>query len=173
MRARRRGWAAVLLAVTGGLAGLGPVLLVTAAPAWAYTADAQMVGTSSKDYDFNPRSIEIFVDDWVHWQNVTSADHTVTSDPGSPVAFDSDEVAPGKTPKDGYERRFNKAGEYHYRCKIHPIMKGVVVVTERNATTTTTMPPTTATTAPSTTTTAPATTTTEPPTTTTDTTVPN
>jgi plastocyanin len=165
VRARRRGWAAVLLAATGGLAGLGPVLLATAQPAWAFRAEAQMIETSPETYDFNPRLTRIFVGDRVHWKNDTPQRHTVTSDAGSPVAFDSGEVI-----QDGsYDRKFREPGTYAYHCKVHDNMKGVVEVTDPNAPTTTTAPPTTTTTtAPTTTTTArPTTTTTAPPTTTT------
>jgi plastocyanin len=169
----------VLFAVTGGMAGVGPVLLATAPPAWAFQAEAQMIETDPRVYSFNPPVIEIYVGDRVRWRNDTPVKHTVTSDPGSPVAFDSDEVPPpppdsSQPAKNEYTKRFTERGEYNYRCKIHSNMRGVVQVTDPRVTSTTATtappppPPSTATTArPTTTTTAPATTTTAPTTTTT------
>ncbi|MEW6477170.1 MAG: plastocyanin/azurin family copper-binding protein [Actinomycetota bacterium] len=155
--------------MTSGLAGLGSSLLAAAPPAWAFKAQVQMIGKEAREFDFNPRLTQIFIGDRVQWHNDTAARHTVTSDPGSPVAFDSGEIAAGSD----FERRFQQVGTYAYHCKIHDQMKGVVEVTDPNAPTTTTAPPTTTTTAPPPTTTTTArpttTTTTEPPTTTTTT----
>lgn len=166
MRARRRGWAAVLLAGVTGVAGLGPVLLVTAEPAWAFMAPVKIIERGDNDFEFNPRTTQIEVGDGVTWVNGTDRKHTVTSDPGKD-SFDSDEISAndGQGADPHYERRFNTPGTYVYRCKIHPKMTGVVEVRDPAATTTTTAPATT-TTAPTTTTTAPTTTTTEAPTTT-------
>jgi plastocyanin len=161
-RGRRRGWAARLLAATGVVAGLAPVLLVTAPPAWAFTAPVDITNLSSGKFAFDPKVTDINVDDKVLWRNKTNEKHTVTSDTGD---FDVTLGAGGTE-----ERRFQKAGTYAYHCKIHDGMTGTVVVQDPNAppTTTTTAPPTTTTAPPTTTTTAPpTTTTTEPPTTTT------
>ena len=166
MRARRRGWAAVLLAGVTGVAGLGPMLLVTAEPAWAFMAPVKIIERGDNDFEFNPRTTQIEVGDGVTWVNGTDRKHTVTSDPGKD-SFDSDEISAndGQGADPHYERRFNTPGTYVYRCKIHPKMTGVVEVRDPAATTTTTAPATT-TTAPTTTTTVPPTTTTEAPTTT-------
>lgn len=163
MRARRRGWAAVLLAVTGGVAGLGPLLLATAQPAWAYVAPVKIIDRGNGDFEFNPTTTKINVDDGVSWVNLTDKKHTVTSDSGGKDSFDSDEIAEndGQGTDPHYERRFKVPGRYVYRCKIHPKMTGVIEVQDPAATTTTAPVPST------TTTTAPPTTTTEAPTTTT------
>lgn len=165
MRART-GWAAVLLAGVTGVAGLGPVLLVTARPAWAFMAPVKIIERGNNDFEFNPRTTQIEVGDGVSWVNGTDRKHTVTSDPGKD-SFDSDEISAndGQGADPHYERRFNTAGTYVYRCKIHPKMTGVVEVRDPAATTTTAAPTTT--TAPSTTTTEPTTTTTAEPATTT------
>lgn len=161
MRARRGKWAAGLLAGLTGLAGVGPVLLVTAEPAWAFMAPVKIMEEPDGDFYFNPRETRIFVGDGVSWTNQTDRKHTVTSTSG-PEGFDSDEI------NEAYERRFREAGTYNYRCKIHPKMTGVIVVQDPAATSTTTTAPTTTTTAPTTTTTAaPTTTTTQAPTVTT------
>jgi plastocyanin len=157
----------VLLAGVTGVAGLGPVLLVTAEPAWAFMAPVKIIERGDNDFEFNPRTTQIEVGDGVTWVNGTDRKHTVTSDPGKD-SFDSDEISAndGQGADPHYERRFNSPGTYVYRCKIHPKMTGVVEVRDPAATTTTTAPTTTTTSAPTTTTTAPTTTTTEPPTTT-------
>lgn len=171
MRARRRGWAAVLLAGFAGVAGLGPVLLATAEPAWAFMAPVKIIERGNNDFEFNPTTTRINKGDGISWVNSTDRKHTVTSDSGGQDSFDSDEIAAndGQGTDPHYERRFNVVGRYVYRCKIHPKMTGVIEVVDPAATTTTTTaPPTTTTTAPpTTTTTAPPTTTTEPSTTTT------
>jgi plastocyanin len=165
----RRGWAAVLLAGVAAVAGLGPVLWVTALPA---AAAAYNVGIEDKQPKPDPTGEGVFdpvvrrinVNDRVIWKNQTANKHTVTSDPGT-VSFDSGDLAPGGS----FEFRFATAGTYTYHCTRHPKMVGRVEVVDPNATTTTTAAPaTTTTSAPTTTTTtAPATTTTAPPTTTT------
>ena len=167
MRARR-GWAAVLLAGAAGVAGLGPVLWVTALPAGAATANVSIDDKQPPDPNgvgvFNQGVKSIHVNDRVLWTNNASNKHTVTSDPGS-VTFDSGDLGRGGT----FEFRFTTAGTYTYHCTRHPKMVGRVEVVDPNATTTTTAAPATTTTTapPTTTTTAPASTTTAPPTTTT------
>ena len=156
MRARR-GWAAVLLAGAAGMAGLGPVLWVTALPAAASQAYVNIVDAPgpSGEGDYSPDVKPINVGDKVLWTNKTQTKHTVTSDPGS-VSFDSGDLGPGGQ----FEWRFTAAGTYTYHCTRHPKMVGRIEVTDPSATTTTTRPPA------ATTTTAPATTmTTAPPTT--------
>ena len=95
MRARR-GWAAVLLAGAAGMAGLGPVLWVTALPAAASQAYVNIVDAPgpSGEGDYSPDVKPINVGDKVLWTNKTQTKHTVTSDPGS-VSFDSGDLGPG------------------------------------------------------------------------------
>jgi plastocyanin len=143
----------VLLAGAAGVAGLGPVLLATAGPAWAFVETVDIVGRS-----YSPRVSEIELGDKVLWRNRSDEKHTVTSDSGD---FDYTFGAKGAQE----ERRFQTAGTYTYHCEFHDGMTGSVVVKDPNApppTTTTTAPKPTTTTAP-----APVTTTTAPPTTTT------
>jgi plastocyanin len=148
----------VLLAGAAGLAGLAPVLLATAGPAWAFVETVDIVGRS-----YSPKVSEIEIGDKVLWRNRSDEKHTVTSDSGD---FDYTFGAKGAQE----ERRFQTAGTYTYHCEFHDGMTGTVVVKDPNAppspTTNTTAPKPTTTTAPPTTTTAPSTTTTAPSTTT-------
>ena len=161
MRARRGGWAAVLLA---GAAGVGPLLWVSAGPAWAFVAPVTIVDRSADESAFSPDVVTIKLNDKVLWKNDSDAKdrHTVTSDPGS-FRFECSEMAKGGQ----CEKRFTVVGTFTYHCEIHPKMVGRIEVVDPSAPTTTAPPPTTTTAPPTTTTTAPVPTTTAPPTTTT------
>jgi plastocyanin len=149
----------MMVASAAGLAGVAPVLLATAQPAWAFVERVNIDGRS-----YSPKLTKIEIGDGVIWRNRTDETHSVTFDS---LKWDDNLGNRGAQA----ERRFNEAGEFTYHCKFHDGMKGTVVVTDPDdPTTTTTDPPTTTTTAPpTTTTTAPAPTTTAPPTTTTTT----
>jgi plastocyanin len=153
----------VLLAGVAGVAGLGPVLLVTVSPAAAASTkfDVKAAGKA-----FSPSHRRIDPGDRVTWTNDDrDVKHSVTSDEGS-TSFDADLGKYGAT----FEKRFDTPGTYTYHCKYHDGMVGTIDVGAPATTTTTapvapptTEPPTTTTTAPATTTTAePTTTTTEP-----------
>lgn len=91
-----------------------------------------LAGCSSSDHEdpevdiqgnaFDPKSITIKAGGHVHFNNHDSVSHTATSDTG---AFDTGNIAGGSSG----EARFSKAGTFPYHCKIHPSMKGTVVVT--------------------------------------------
>ena len=136
---------------------MGPALLATAQPAWAFVGTVDIVGRA-----YSPRVTEIEIGDKVLWRNRSDEKHTVTDDSGD---FEYTFGAKGAQE----ERRFQNAGTYTYHCEFHDGMTGTVVVKDPNApppTTTTTAPkPTTTTAPPTTTTTEPPTTTTAPPTT--------
>jgi plastocyanin len=151
----------VLLAVAGGVAGVGPMLLATAQPAWAFMSPVDIRSRAFYSNDgATPALTRIDVGDKVLWRNTTDEAHSVTFD--TPVRWSEDVLGRQNSTA---EHRFEEDGTYRYHCKFHKGMTGTVEVVDPNAP----PPPTTATTAPpsTTTTTAPATTTTEPPTTTT------
>jgi plastocyanin len=161
VRAPRGRWAG-LLAAAAWVAGLGPGLLATAQPAWAFVGTVEIY-----DRAFSPKVTEIELDDKILWRNRSDRKHSVTADSG-----EFDYVFGTKGAQE--ERRFQIAKTYTYHCKFHDGMTGTVVVRDPNApattttapppttttaqptTTTTTAPPTTTTTAPAPTTTAPA-----------------
>lgn len=77
---------------------------------------------------FDPHAVTIGVDGEVTWSNGDRATHTVTSATqadGSPL-FDSGHLSAGAT----FSHTFEEAGEYAYRCSIHPWMAGAVSVQE-------------------------------------------
>lgn len=158
----------MLLAGAAVVVGLGPLLWVTAGPAWAFTAPVKIderAGDSDK-FEFAPTAVIIDVDDKVLWTNKSQTRHTVTSSAGN-GHFDSGQIPPGGQ----WERRFTMAGTYTYQCEIHPDMVGRIEVGAPATTTSTAPPPTTTTVPPPPppppTTAPPTTTTTEAPTTTT------
>jgi plastocyanin len=161
VRARRGRWATGLVAAAAGVAGLGPALLVTAQPAWAFAYNIEI-----SDNAYSPQVQKIDKGDKVIWRMPsTKGPHSVTSDDGD---FDYKFGAKGAFE----ELRFNTPGKYSYHCTYQNGMTGTIVVNDPDAppppTTTTAPPATTTTTArPTTTTTAPPTTTTAPPATTT------
>ena len=74
---------------------------------------------------FKPEKIEIEPGDTVVWVNKDDRDHTVVADEG---AFESGRIRNGKS----YEKKFDKPGKYNYGDDLHPRMRGVVVVREKN-----------------------------------------
>ena len=136
----------MLLAGAGAavVVGLGPLLWVTAGPAWAFTAPVKIDERAgdSDTFDFAPTAVIIDVDDKVLWTNKSQTRHTVTSSAGN-GHFDSGQIPPGGQ----WERRFTMAGTYTYQCEIHPDMVGRIEV-GAPATTTSTAPPPTTTTVP-------------------------
>lgn len=87
-------------------------------------AGGAMSGQSIKviDFGFDPASITVKVGTSVTWTNTGAVGHTVTADDTS---FDSGHLAPAAT----FSQSFAKAGTFTYHCKIHPSMKGTVIVT--------------------------------------------
>ncbi|HEY7801760.1 MAG TPA: plastocyanin/azurin family copper-binding protein, partial [Dehalococcoidia bacterium] len=77
---------------------------------------------SAKSYAPNP--ITINVGDSVTWTNNGPTTHTVTSDSGSAMSFDSGNLPAGQT----FTETFPAAGTFTYHCTIHPSMTGSVVV---------------------------------------------
>ena len=87
-------------------------------------------------YAYKPASVTIAVNDPVFWGwNGFDRNHSVTSDPGQAEQFDSD---PSRPPtqldhpmNDVFYHYFNRVGRFSYHCKVHPSMRGEVVVVAR------------------------------------------
>jgi plastocyanin len=74
-----------------------------------------------QDFSFKPVHITINRGTRVTWINKDSTTHTATANNG---AFDSGRLRPGQS----YSHTFKSAGKKSYHCKIHPDMRGSVVV---------------------------------------------
>jgi plastocyanin len=70
---------------------------------------------------FDPASLTIRSGEHVHFNNHDGVAHTATSDTG---AFDTGNIAGGASGS----AQFDRAGTFPYHCKIHPSMKGTIVV---------------------------------------------
>ena len=82
----------------------------------AGTADVGIHGNT-----FDPATLTIQAGQTVRFSNHDGFAHTATSDTG---AFDTGNIAGGASG----EERFDDAGTFPYHCKIHPSMKGTIVV---------------------------------------------
>jgi plastocyanin len=74
-----------------------------------------------KDLKYSPATITIRAGDTVTWTNDDDRDHTVVASDGS---FNSGTIGSGES----FSHTFEKAGKYPYGCRLHPRMKGMVVV---------------------------------------------
>jgi plastocyanin len=79
-----------------------------------------------KNNSFDPPCISIAAGENVKWTNTGMASHTVTSDTGAPVTFDSGALGSGGT----FELIFASPGVVGYHCIPHVAlgMKGTVIV---------------------------------------------
>ena len=85
-----------------------------------------MAATTVKiaNFKFVPASVTVAAGSMVTWMSAGPPTHTSTS-LASPPVWDSGNIAGGGH----YSHTFAKPGTYRYHCKIHPSMKGTVVVT--------------------------------------------
>jgi plastocyanin len=88
------------------------------------SAGANATASASKqvsivNFAFKPGTLRVKRGAGVAFANTADTTHTASS--GS---FDTKRIAPGKT----VTVKFNKRGTFAYHCKIHPFMKGKVVV---------------------------------------------
>lgn len=118
-------------------------LLAAAAMSAAAAAGAPPAGTHSGHAPtevliarmaFNPAEAAVVTGDTVLWfWEGPDRNHTVTSDIGQSESFESD---PGREPAavshsqtDGFGYVFRRPGRFTYHCRVHPSMRGTVVVT--------------------------------------------
>jgi plastocyanin len=113
------------LLIVGMTVGIGTLPWATVAGP-PYT---QIVIEDSSPY-FVPVTATIASGSPIRWENPTPTHHTITHnacvDDSAPCAFDSGTVAPGET----YTLPGLPPGRYPYHCRIHPIMRGVLTVTD-------------------------------------------
>lgn len=79
-----------------------------------------------QDFSFNPACIVVPAGSAVTWTNSGMASHTVTSDTGAPVTFDSGALGSGGT----FTFTFASPGTVNYHCTPHAGigMVGTVIV---------------------------------------------
>jgi plastocyanin len=72
-----------------------------------------------KSFAFKPATLAVKRGSRVTFANTSTATHTASG-----AGFDTKQIAPGKAATVS----FNKRGTFAYHCKIHPFMKGKIVV---------------------------------------------
>lgn len=87
---------------------------------------ASRPGCEKANWCYTPPEITIGTGKTVTWLNDDSGFHTVTSGyyDKSDGMFDSGHIDPEKT----FSYTFEKAGDFHYFCNLHPWMEGTVIV---------------------------------------------
>lgn len=82
---------------------------------------------------FVPKSVTVSSRMAIRWDNPTPTEHTITHngclEDGEPCVFDSGMVLPNGT----FTVPSLAPGRYPYICRIHPIMHGVITVTDTSA----------------------------------------
>lgn len=85
-----------------------------------------------ENFAFGPETLDVNVGATITWTNQDQFAHTVTSgEPGSPTEdFDGDlgEVASNDNAGTTFTTTLAEAGTYSYFCRLHPNMRGTVVV---------------------------------------------
>jgi len=109
-----------------GIVTLG---LLTAWPTAATPPYTAIIIDSGSPY-FVPKSVTVSTGAPIRWDNPTPTEHTITHmgclNEGGTCAFDSGIVMPN----DSYTLPGLGPGHYPYICRVHPIMRGTIVVTD-------------------------------------------
>ena len=79
-----------------------------------------------QDFAFKPQTITVKKGDIVRWENSDSTPHRIVFTDSS--GRDTNTESSVLTSSQSYSRKFPDAGTYLYYCKIHPDMKGSVIV---------------------------------------------
>lgn len=105
------------------------IAVLTAWPTAATPPYTAIIMDSGSPY-FVPKSATVLTGAPIRWENPTPTEHTVTHvgclEDGESCAFDSGIVLPNDT----YTLPGLAPGRYQYVCRIHPIMHGVIIVTD-------------------------------------------
>src|SRR5438105_685658 len=75
------------------------------------------------NFQFSPATITVKKGTKITWTNNDNTNHTVTATDGS---FNSGNLTNGNT----FSQVFNKTGTFAYKCTLHNMMMGTVVVTD-------------------------------------------
>jgi plastocyanin len=89
------------------------------------TSTPKVVTVLIREFKFEPATVTVHEGDTVEWKNNDIVPHTATADEGTQKpAFDS-----GIIHKDaGWRFVTTKKGTYNYICRLHPNMKGQLIV---------------------------------------------
>lgn len=105
------------------------LVLLAAWPTAATPPYTAIIIDSGSPY-FVPKSATVSSGSPIRWDNPTPTEHTITHvgclEDGQGCAFDSGIVLPN----DSYTLPGLAPGRYPYLCRIHPIMHGIIIVTD-------------------------------------------
>ncbi|BFU96189.1 MAG: Putative Blue (Type 1) copper protein, cupredoxin family (modular protein) [Nitrospira sp.] len=103
--------------------------LVGAGPTTATAPYTSIIIDSGSPY-FVPKSATVSSGASIRWDNPTPTEHTITHigcmEDGASCAFDSGLVLPN----DSFTISGLAPGKYPYICRVHPIMYGILTVTD-------------------------------------------
>jgi len=87
---------------------------------------ASRPGCEKTNWCYTPPEITVSTGKTITWLNDDSGLHTVTSGyyDKPDGMFDSGHIDPGRT----FSYKFEKLGDFHYFCSLHPWMEGIVTV---------------------------------------------
>lgn len=88
------------------------------------------VDVSMINFTFSPASITIKKGTIVTWKNNDSASHQVAADEAPTTVYTNSLVSQVMAPNQTFSFTFDELGTYNYHCKIHPQMKGSIIVVE-------------------------------------------
>jgi plastocyanin len=91
-------------------------------PVSGSTQVIKIITNADGSFGFSPSLLTIKTGTTVIWKNVSSVEHSVTSDDGS--TFDSGTFPSGKN----FQFKFTASGSFPYHCNIHPYMRATIVV---------------------------------------------
>ena len=74
-----------------------------------------------ENFEFSPEQLEIPINAKITWIQKDSAPHDVTS-------INNEFKSPILNKDEEFSYTFTKAGDYNYYCRIHPSMKGKIIV---------------------------------------------
>ena len=112
-------WAVLILIGIALARASGAKAADTTAP--STRPDAVEIGIT--DFHFVPAEVTVKPGTTITWVNHDDIPHTATADGDSPL-FDSKAL----DTDDKYSFTFTKPGTYPYYCKVHPHMRGKIIV---------------------------------------------
>jgi len=117
----KQGGVRILIIVLG-------VVVLSSLPGLATPPSFQIIIESASPY-YLPASARVAPGSPIRWDNPTPSHHTVTHDgclTEEPCAFDSGSLPPNES----YTLPGLPPGRYSYHCRLHPIMRGTLTVTD-------------------------------------------
>lgn len=105
------------------LVALGMAAGIVFSTAGVAAADVRVVKAADGN-NFKPAHQYIFKGDKIRWKNVDNITHNVKATDKKKNWNYFRSLSPGETAT----RTFNNAGNYHYKCTLHPGMEGYIHV---------------------------------------------